>query len=68
METTDLGKRRFDGSVGYLTQLWKDKYAKKRVASLLKNNRYSLETLFYDDLIGDDWENTKERYIAQVGR
>ena len=68
METQDLGKRRVPSDPAELTQLWKDKYAKKRVASLLKNDRYSLETLFYDDLIGDEWENTKERYIKQVGR
>jgi hypothetical protein len=68
METQDLGKRMVPTHASDLTQLWKAKYAKKRVASLLKNDRYSLETLFYDDLIGDEWENTKERYISQVGR
>jgi hypothetical protein len=68
METQDLGKRMVPSLPSDLTMLWKAKYAKKRVASLLKNNRYSLETLFYDDLIGDEWENTKERYIQQVGR
>jgi hypothetical protein len=68
METQDLGKRMVPTHASDLTMLWKAKYAKKRVASLLKNDRYSTETLFYDDLIGDGWENTKERYISQVGR
>jgi hypothetical protein len=68
METKDLGKRKVPGDPSELTNLWKEKYAKKRIASLLKNDRYSTETLFYDDLIGDEWENTKERYISQVGR
>jgi len=68
METQDLGKRMFDGSVESLTRLWKDRYASKRIASLLKNDRYSLETLFYDDLIGAEWKEAKEKYMAQVGR
>ena len=68
METQDLGNRKVPTHASDLSQLWKAKYASKRVASLLKNGRYSTETLFYDDLIGAEWEEAKERYISQVGR
>lgn len=58
----------FDTSYEYLTDLWKTKYAKKRVDNLVKNDRVSHETLFYDDLIYMSWEETKEAYLGEVGR
>ena len=58
----------FDTSVEYLTELWKQKYAKRRIESLIKNNRVSNEILFYDDIIFKDWNETKETYLNQVGR
>lgn len=52
-----------------LTILWKDKYAKKRIDNFKRDNReFSFETLFYDDLITLTWEETKEKYLKQVGR
>jgi hypothetical protein len=68
METQDLGKRRVPGDPAELTELWREKYAKKRVASLLQSGRFSTESLFYDDLIGIEWQAAKEKYIEQVGR
>jgi hypothetical protein len=61
-------KKSFDTSYEYLTKLWKEKYAAKRLRSLIEQNRMTNETLFYDDLSYISWEETKERYLNQVGR
>lgn len=58
----------FDTSYDALANLWKDKYASKRIRSLKEQNRVSTETLFYDDLIFMDWKEAKEKYLPQVGR
>ena len=63
----DLTKS-FDTSYKSLTDLWKEKYASKRIKSLSEQGRVSSETLFYDDLIYLTWEETKEKYLSQVGR
>ena len=60
--------RKFDNSVEALTDIWKNKYAKKRLASLTKQNRVSKETHFYDDIIYMNWEDTKNKYLSNVGR
>ena len=67
VNTTGL-TRAFDNSVEALTDLWKNKYAKKRLASLKKQDRVSTETHFYDDIIYLSWEETKQKYLPQVGR
>ncbi len=69
-EITDISllKRRFDNSVDSLTKIWKEKYAEKRVNKLILENRYTTETLFYNDLIGLTWEKTKNKYLNDVGR
>ena len=58
----------FDTSVEALTNIWKTKYAKGRIRQLQKKNNVSYETLFYDDLIYLSWEETKSKYLPQVGR
>ena len=58
----------FDTSYEYLTKLWKEKYAAKRIRNLQENDRVSTETLFYDDQIYLKWEEVKEKYLGQVGR
>ena len=58
----------FDTSYETLAGLWKEKYAAKRIRSLKEQNRVSTETLFYDDLIYLTWEETKTKYLQQVGR
>jgi hypothetical protein len=58
----------FDTSTESLTDIWKTKYAKGRISMLKKKNTVSYESLFYDDLIYLSWEETKERYLPQVGR
>ena len=58
----------FDTSLEALTNIWKTKYAKGRISMLKKKNTVSYETLFYDDLIKMSWEETKAKYLTQVGR
>lgn len=63
----DLHKS-FDTSTEALTNIWKKDYAKGRISMLKKKNTVSYENLFYDDLIYLTWEQTKEKYLPQVGR
>tara|TARA_R110000824_G_scaffold234745_2_gene423390 strand:+ start:376 stop:1704 length:1329 start_codon:yes stop_codon:yes gene_type:complete len=58
----------FDTSVEYLTNLWKTKYAGKRINNLVNQERVSTESLFYDDIIYMTWEETKKKYLHNVGR
>ena len=58
----------FDTSEETLTTIWKTKYAKGRISMLKKKNNVSYESLFYDDLIYLTWEQTKAKYLPQVGR
>jgi hypothetical protein len=66
--TEDKLVKSFDTSYEYLTDLWKTKYAAKRIRNLTEQNRVSSEVLFYDPLIYLDWEETKAKYLSQVGR
>jgi len=58
----------FDTSEENLANIWKTKYAKGRISMLKKKNTVSYESLFYDDLIYLSWEDTKAKYLPQVGR
>ena len=58
----------FDTSEETLANIWKKQYAKGRISMLKKKNNVSYEGLFYDDLIYLSWEETKEKYLPQVGR
>ena len=58
----------FDTSEEALTNIWKTKFAKSRISMLKKKNKVSTESLFYDDLIYLSWEETKTKYLPQVGR
>ena len=58
----------FDTSYESLVSIWKEKHAKGRIKQLTKKNTVSYESLFYDDLIYLDWEETKVKYLGQVGR
>jgi hypothetical protein len=58
----------FDTSEETLTNIWKTKYAKGRIRQLQKKDNVSYESLFYDDLIWLSWEETKAKYLPQVGR
>ena len=61
-------KKSFDTSVNHLTNIWKTNHAKNRVFLLKKKNKFIDEILFYDDLIYLSWEDTKLKYLSQVGR
>jgi len=63
----DLTKS-FDTSVEHLVDIWKTKHAKPRIKQLVKKDRVSKESLFYDDLTVLSWEQAKEKYLCQVGR
>ena len=63
--TEDKLVKRFDTSVEHLVDLWKNKYASKRIKSLLARDGVSDKTLFYDDLIYMSWEETKEKYLNE---
>ena len=58
----------FDTSVEALVNIWKTKHAKPRIKQLVKKNRNNNETLFYDDLTVLTWQQTKDKYLGQVGR
>jgi len=51
-----------------LVDIWKNKYASKRIKSLLAREGVSEESLFYDDLIYMTWDQAKEKYLKDVGR
>tara|TARA_B100001939_G_scaffold218325_1_gene187898 strand:- start:1543 stop:2820 length:1278 start_codon:yes stop_codon:yes gene_type:complete len=58
-----------DTSTEALSELWKEKYARKRINNLINNDRTNLnETLFYDELCFLSWEECKEKYLPEVGR
>ena len=58
----------FDSSEETLSNIWKTKYAKGRIRQLQKQKKVSYDNLFYDDLIYLSWEETKAKYLPQVGR
>ena len=58
----------FDTSEDALATIWKTKYAKGRIRQLQKKGNVSYESLFYNDLIYLSWEDTKAKYLPQVGR
>lgn len=62
------GDRKFDNDINMLVEHWKTKFASKRIANIIKNDRYNPENLFYADLIGMTWGEVKEKYLSQVGR
>ena len=64
----DKLERKFDNSVEALTDIWKKKYASKRLKSLKEQNRVSTATHFYDDIIYMTWEECKSKYLNDVGR
>lgn len=60
--------KRFDNSVEALGEMWKKKHASKRVKSLLSRNSFSYDFHFYDDIVYMNWDETKEKYLKDVGR
>jgi hypothetical protein len=46
---------------------WKPK-AIRRYEKLHNENRLKPESLFYSDIIGMSWEETREKYLGDIGR
>jgi hypothetical protein len=64
----DMLQRRFDNRVSTLVDIWKIRYASKRVRSLMKQGIHRDNMLFYDDLIHmKTWEQVKNAYLGEVG-
>ena len=63
MKTPELGGKLFDNRLHVLVDLWKEKYAKKRINNLISKERTNFTSLFYDDIIKLSWKETKEKHI-----
>lgn len=69
MKDKDWGPKLFDNRLQILTNLWKERYAGKRIKRLQDTGRNELtSSLFYDKLIGISWNEVKEKYLSEVGR
>jgi len=64
MDCNELRNRKFDNSVETLIKVWKNKYLSKR----LSQNKIIVDILYYDDIIGCEWEYVKNKYLRDVGR
>lgn len=52
----------FDNSVEELSEVWRTK-ARKRVASLVADGKFSFDTYFTDGLVGMSWDEAKMTYL-----
>ena len=62
-----LFHKKFENYNDYIMNWWKPK-AIRRYKKLLSENRIKPEKLFYSDILNTTWEDTKERYLSEVGR
>ena len=60
-------KKKFTDDSDYIMNWWKPK-AVRRYVKLYEDNRIKPEVLFYGDIVGKTWEETKQQYIKEVGR
>ena len=60
-------KKKYIDDSDYIMNWWKPK-AIRRYKKLLSENRIKPEKLFYSDILNTTWEDTKERYLSEVGR
>ena len=68
IEDKDLRmKPKFENDIDYIMNWWKPK-AIRRYVKLYEDNRIKPEVLFYGDIVGKTWEETKHQYIGEVGR
>ena len=68
IEEKDLKmKQKYIDDSDYIMKWWKPK-AIKRYSKLHDENRLKPEKLFYGDIVGKTWEETKEQYLGEVGR
>ena len=68
IEEKDLKmKQKYSEDSDYIMKWWKPK-AIKRYTKLFDEGRLKPEKLFYGDIVGKTWEETKEMYLSEVGR
>ena len=68
IEDKDLRmKPKFENDIDYIMNWWKPK-AIRRYVKLHDNDKLKPEVLFYGDIVGKTWEETKKQYIGEVGR
>ena len=60
-------KKKFGNDYEYVVNWWKKK-AIKRYTKLFEEKRIKPEVLFYGDVVDMTWEQTKEKYLGEVGR
>ena len=68
IEEKDLKmKQKYSEDSDYIMKWWKPK-AIKRYTKLFDEGKLKPEKLFYGDIVGKTWEETKEMYLSEVGR
>ena len=68
IEEEDLKmKPKYNDDSAYIMKWWKPK-AIRRYTKLFDEGRLKPEKLFYGDIVGKTWEETKEQYLGEVGR
>jgi len=68
IEEKDLKMRqKYSDDSDYIMKWWKPK-AIRRYSKLFDENRLKPEKLFYGDIVGKTWEETKKQYLGEVGR
>jgi hypothetical protein len=68
IEEKDLKmKQKYIDDSAYIMKWWKPK-AIRRYTKLFDEGRLKPEKLFYGDIVGKTWEETKEQYLKEVGR
>ena len=60
-------KPKFVNDVDYIMNWWKPK-AIRRYVKLHDNNYLKPEHLFYGNIVGMSWEETRQQYLGEVGR
>ena len=68
IEEKDLKmKQKYIDDSDYIMNWWKPK-AIKRYTKLFDEGKLKPEKLFYGDIVGKTWEETKKLYLSEVGR
>jgi len=68
IEEKDLKmKQKYIDDSDYIMKWWKPR-AIRRYTKLFDEGRLKPEKLFYGDIVGKTWEETKEQYLGEVGR
>ena len=60
-------KEKYELDYDRIINWWKPK-AIRRYEKLHNENRLKPESLFYSDIIGMSWEDTKQKYLGDIGR